>query len=111
LIGDEKVTNNQIDYVNAGGLKLSLYAIGKHREATKHAILLYNVLCQTDEQVYMIFGTEIQSQSKSTFEYMELVGEFLPIMAEIMPEKAIESGLVDYWLDLCSREAENELRL
>jgi hypothetical protein len=42
---------------------------------------------------------------------MELVGEFLPIMAEIMPEKAIESGLVDYWLDLCSREAENELRL
>ena len=42
---------------------------------------------------------------------MELVGEFLPIMAEIMPEKAIESGLVDYWLDFCSREAENELRL
>jgi len=59
----------------------------------------------------MIYATEIQSHTKSTLEYLELVGEILPIMAEIWPEKAIESGLVDYWLDLCSREAESEYRI
>lgn len=90
---------------------MTLYAIGKHREATKHAILLFNVLIQADEQAFKIYGTDIQSHTKSTLEYMELVGEFLPIMAEIMPEQAVDSGLVDYWLDLCSREAENEMRI
>jgi hypothetical protein len=51
-MGDDKSTVNQMDYVNAGGLKLSLYAISKHREATKHAMMMYNVLCQVDEQAY-----------------------------------------------------------
>ena len=42
---------------------------------------------------------------------MELVGEFLPVMGEMWPERAIESGLVDFWLDLCSREAENDFKV
>ena len=42
---------------------------------------------------------------------MELVGEFLPIMSEMWPETAINSGLVDYWLDMCSREAENDFKV
>lgn len=27
------------------------------------------------------------------------------------PEKATESGLLDFWLDLCSREAENDAKI
>jgi len=97
--------------VNAGGLKLSLYAISKHREATRHAIILYNVLCDADDQYYQIYTVEIQNHTKSVLEYMELVGEFLPVMGEMWPERAIESGLVDFWLDLCSREAENDFKV
>ena len=41
---------------------------------------------------------------------MELIGEFLPYMNEMWPEKATESGLVDFWLDLCSREAEIDFK-
>lgn len=97
--------------MNAGGLKLSLYAIGKHREATRHAMLMYEVLCQVEDQTYMIYATEIKSHTKSVLQYLELVGEFLPIMSEMWPEKAVESGLVDFWLDLCSREAENDFKV
>ena len=42
---------------------------------------------------------------------MELVGEFLPLMHELWPEKAIDSGLIDFWLDLASREAENDFKV
>ena len=35
----------------------------------------------------------------------------MPYMSEMMPEKATESGLVDFWLDLCSREAENDFKV
>lgn len=97
--------------MNAGGLKLSLYAIGKHREATRHAMLMYEVLCQVEDQTYMIYATEIKNHTKSVLQYLELVGEFLPIMSEMWPEKAVESGLVDFWLDLCSREAENDFKV
>ena len=109
LISDDK--NQQQELINAGGLRLSLYAIRKHQETARHAMLLYNVLCQGEGQTFMIYATEIQSNSKSSLEYMELVGEFLPIMSEMWPEKAIESGLVDFWLDLCSREAENDFKV
>lgn len=59
----------------------------------------------------MIYATEIQGCTKNSLEYMELVGEFLPIMSEMWPETAINSGLVDYWLDMCSREAENDFKV
>lgn len=42
---------------------------------------------------------------------MELVGEFLPIMSNDWSSKAIESGLIDFWLDLASREAENDFKV
>ena len=32
-------------------------------------------------------------------------------MSELWPEKAIESRLVDFWLDLASREAENDFKV
>lgn len=72
---------------------------------------MYSVLCLADEQLYIIYSTEIQSHTRSTLDYLELVGEFLPIMSEMWPEKACDSGLVDFWLDLCSREAENDFKI
>ena len=42
---------------------------------------------------------------------MELVGEFLPIMSDLWSEKASESGLIEFWLDLASREAENDFKV
>jgi len=69
------------------------------------------VLCDADDQYYQIYTVEIQNHTKSILEYMELVGEFLPVMGEMWPERAIESGLVDFWLDLCSREAENDFKV
>ena len=53
----------------------------------------------------------MQKHTKSVLEYMELVGEFLPIMSELWSSKAIESGLIDFWLDLASREAENDFKV
>ena len=49
----------QQELINAGGLKLALYAISKHREATRHAMMLFNVLCQVGDQFYMIYANEI----------------------------------------------------
>lgn len=69
------------------------------------------MLCDADDQYYQIYTVEIQNHTKSILEYMELVGEFLPVMGEMWPERAIESGLVDFWLDLCSREAENDFKV
>lgn len=39
---------------------------------------------------------------------MEVVAELIPSLCEISPERAINAGLIDFWLDLCAREAENE---
>ena len=49
----------QSELVNAGGLRLSLYAIGKHREATRNAMVLFDLLCQVNDQVYMVYANEI----------------------------------------------------
>ena len=102
---------NQQELINAVGLKLSAYALRKHQEVTRQAMVLYNVFFRSEEQAFMIYATEIQASTKTVLEYMELVGEFLPIMSEMWPETAINSGLVDYWLDLCSREAENDFKV
>jgi len=113
LVSDEKATQpSHLELVLSGGLRLSLYAITKHREATRHAMQLYQVLCDSDNQMmFTLYTAEIQKNTKSVLEYMELVGEFLPLMSETDPEKAIESGLVDFWLDLSSREAENDFKM
>ena len=61
--------------------------------------------------MYTLYTAEVQKHTKSVLEYMELVGEFLPIMSELWSSKAIESGLIDFWLDLASREAENDFKV
>ena len=66
------------------------------------------MLCQVDEQVYLIYKDEIQTHTKSTAEYLGLVSDLLPHISEIAPEKILSSGTVDYWLELCAREAEND---
>lgn len=97
--------------INAGGLRLSLYALGRHRDATKQAMELYEALCDSDtKQLFVLYTMEMQKHTKSVFEYMELVGEFLPLMSDNWSQKALEIGLIDFWLDLLSREAENELK-
>lgn len=45
---------------------------------------------------------------RSSLEYLEVVAELVPSLCEISPERAINAGLIDFWLDLCAREAENE---
>lgn len=61
--------------------------------------------------MFDLYTVEVQKHSKSVLDYMELVGEFLPLMSELWPDKAIDSGLVDFWLDLASREAENDFKV
>ena len=69
---------------------------------------LFNLLCQVDEQVYLIYKDEIQNQTKNVSEYLALVSELLPHIAEMCPDKILNSGTVDYWLELCAREAEKD---
>ena len=60
LINDDKQEKaQQEELINAGGLKLSLYAVSKHREVTRNAMLLYSVLCEVEDQMYMIYTQEI----------------------------------------------------
>jgi len=112
LLADDKPPNgHQVELINAGGLRLSLYAISKHREASRSAMQLFNVLCESESQMFTLYSAEMQKNARSVLEYLELVGEFLPLMSEADPAKAIDSGLVDFWLDLCSREAENDFHV
>ena len=59
----------------------------------------------------MIYKEEIQNHVKSGFEYLEVVGDILPFLAQVSKEKAINCGLIDYLVDLCSREAENDSKI
>ena len=45
----------------------------------------------------MIYKEEIQNHVKSGQEYLELVGDVLPHLHEFCKDKAINSGLIDYY--------------
>ena len=61
LLVEDKQQNvqNQQELINAGGLKLSVYALRKHQEVTRQAMVLYNVFFRSEEQAFMIYATEI----------------------------------------------------
>ena len=44
-------------------------------------------------------------------EYLEVVGDVLPFLIQVDKSKIIRSGLLDFWIDLCSREAENDSKI
>ena len=57
-------------------------------------MVLYDILGSGDDQIFMIYATEIQSQSKSVLEYMELVGEFLRLTELGVAHAGIPGGVV-----------------
>ena len=59
----------------------------------------------------MIYKEEIQNHVKSGVEYLELVGDILPHLHDHCKEKAVKSGIIDYWIDHCAREAENDTKV
>ena len=59
----------------------------------------------------MIYKDEIQNHVKSGLEYLEVIGDVLPHLVKVSKEKTIKCGLIDYWVDLCSREAENDSKI
>ena len=90
---------------------MTLYSLRAHPNVALQAVTLYDTFCQADEQVFMIYKEEIQNHVKSGFEYLEVVGDILPPLAQVNKEKAINCGLMDYLVDLCSREAENDSKI
>jgi hypothetical protein len=54
----------------------------------------------------LILRDELQNQTKSKFEYILIISDLLPFLTN--HEKVENSGLIDYWVELCAREAEND---
>ena len=69
--------------MNLGGLKLSLYALRGHPLTARSAIVLYETLCQADQQMSMVYKDEFHNHVKSNLEYLEIVGDIMPHMREL----------------------------
>lgn len=54
----------------------------------------------------LILRDELQNQTKSTLEYVLMFSDLLPFLTNHV--KVENSGLIDYWVELCVREAEND---
>lgn len=88
-----------------GGLKLSLHALKRHFEAAPLVMETINIFCTVKEQLYIILKDELANHTASTSEYIRLLNDLLPF---INIKEHQENGLIDHWVELCSREAEND---
>lgn len=65
-------------------------------------------MCSVHEQIAVMYKDEMQNHCRSTAEYVQVMSEIIGDLRDTREEQIINSGLIDYWLDLTAREAEND---
>ena len=48
------------------------------------------------------------SHTKSTADYINVMNDIVPFMQELCSQALVNNGMVDYCIEMCTREAENE---
>lgn len=71
-------------------------------------VQLCNVMCTVSEQIGVMYRDELQNHCRTQHEYIQIITEIIAQLKKTKEDEVIESGLIDYWLDLTAREAEND---
>jgi len=56
----------------------------------------------------MILRDELSNHTKSIAEYIILVSDLLPALSVSLEPQMQSCGLIEHWVELCSREADND---
>ena len=92
-----------------GGLKRAVHAV-KHQacDCTAHFVRLTNHFCKVPQQLELMYREELHNHCRTTGEYIVLILEILGALSKVRQQDVEQSGLIDYWLSLTAREAEND---
>lgn len=91
-----------------GGLKRAIHALRHNPDQSGNFVAFCNVMCSVHEQIAVMYKDELQNHCRSTAEYVNFIGEIIGSLKATREDQIINSGLIDYWLDLTAREAEND---
>lgn len=89
-----------------GGLKRGLATIREHASQALHFVLWANTMCEVPEQTLVMYKDEVFNHCRSSGDYLKIIIDLLPHIKATRLEDV--ETLLDYWLDITAREAEND---
>jgi hypothetical protein len=89
-------------------MTLCIHALRKHADLAKAFVELMNCMIVKKGQFVTLYRDELYSHSKTTADYINVINDIIPFLNLLSRQTVIQNGLVDYWIEMCSREAENE---
>jgi hypothetical protein len=91
-----------------GGLKRSIHALRLSSGSANNFVCLTSLLCRVPQQLFVMFKEEMISYCHTHAEYAGLMVDLVGQLALQRADDVEASGLVEYWLDLTYRVAEND---
>lgn len=89
-----------------GGLKRGLTTIREHSGQALSFVLWVNTMCEVSEQTHVMYKDELFNHCRSSGDYIKIILELLPHIKATKKDDL--EPILDYWLDLTAREAEND---
>jgi len=59
-------------------------------------------------QFVTLFRDELLSHTRSAADYINVINDIIPFLLTLCRQTVIINGLIEYWIEMCTREAENE---
>ncbi len=91
-----------------GGLELSLHALKKHSDLTEDFVLFVQQFSSVNDQVEQVYKVEMKKYFSSPLEYTNAINDLLPFLSAACGEGIRRSCIIDFWVESCIRQADND---
>lgn len=87
---------------------MSLYSFKKHPELAEDFVIFLTQYSYFSDRIRQIYKTEFKKHFSSPLDYVNAINDIFPFLIVHSYDLTKECGILDYWLEQCIRQADND---